>query len=207
MCLWKFLIPQPCLQVLWGISNWQSGTGWVHTREEAKSLLTGQMTVSQCLGTFSGTLECMYWCRHRHMWASTYQKSRYSSAGQGRDAGGEKKYRVFMDNGTMREEKEKIRLLLRSFQLLGSPWRQSWLLLSTEAFLLPCLTNTASSEMPRRMQSCAGCVCRKGSGAWRVILRLSYGFVTESWCCNLTQSYTAIKTDPRNSWVIVQNKK
>lgn len=48
-----FLIPQPCLTV-WEIPNCQSGMGWGHAREEAKSL-TVQMPVSQCLGTSLGT--------------------------------------------------------------------------------------------------------------------------------------------------------
>lgn len=40
------------------------------------------------------------------------------------------------------------------------------------------------------------------AGKWRVIIRLSYGFTTESWICNLAQSYSAIKIDPRrDEWL------
>lgn len=35
------------------------------------------------------------------------------------------------------------------------------------------------------------------AGKWRVILRLSYGFTTESWCCNPAQNYSVIKIDRR----------
>lgn len=51
---------QQCLRIFAGISNCQAGMGWIHTREQAKSLWTGWMTVSWFSGIFSGTLDCIH---------------------------------------------------------------------------------------------------------------------------------------------------
>lgn len=68
--------------------------------------------MSQCLGTFSGTLECS------DVDAYTCEPSQIVTADIHHGGGERKKeYKAFTDDRTMRDEKELIRLLLRQNRL------------------------------------------------------------------------------------------